>query len=191
MLIIYLQSNNESNVVPSSRLLHCDCCDAEIGRVDDHAEGWRIYKWAVSVALDDRISRTSFPLEKWVSSRILTYVENESVRHFHIHGDFENSQAASLLLWIFTPDISFSSSVKADNRHDPTLAIKVMWQTQPTSADGDGQFGFRYESLALPVNVLTSIQKALKDSQELIPPSSRTFNKWNVGLLHRFSNNEI
>ena len=135
--------------------------------------------------------RTTFPLEKWISARILTYIENEGVRHFHVHAESEDSQVTPFLLWIFSPDLSFSSSVNAGDRHDPTLAMKVMWQICSKSVDNDVQFGFRYEGLALPTNVVSSIQQVLNDSQNLIPLSSRTFNKWNVGLLRRFSNNDI
>ncbi|KAI9663654.1 MAG: hypothetical protein M1821_007144 [Bathelium mastoideum] len=179
---------NESNAVPPNRiLLHCDCCNAEVGCLDGNAEGWRLYKWAVSVAQGDLGVRVAFSLEKWISSRILAYVENESTRHFHVHSGSKDPHAISLLLWVFSPDISFSSSTHAEDRHDPTRAVKVMWQDYSDSTDKSNQPTFRYESLELPANVVFSMQQALRGSQKLLPSSSRIFNEWSVGLLQRFS----
>ena len=155
--------------------------------MDDNAEGWRIYKWAVSAAQDDTLPRVTFPPEKWISSRILAYVENEGTRHFEICTWAEDPQIMSMILWVFTPDVSFSASANATNRFDPTRAMKVMWQIQSGSADKEAKTSFRYESLSLPANLISPMQKALEDSQEMLPPSSRTFNEWKVGLLQRFS----
>ncbi|KAL9088617.1 MAG: hypothetical protein Q9165_006137 [Trypethelium subeluteriae] len=129
-------------------------------------------------------------LEKWISSCILAYVENESIRYFHMQPEPSSRQVTSLLLWVFTPDISFSSSVRAGNRQDPTRAMKVMWQIRPHSADQDKQLNFRYEDMFLPASVVSDIKQALLDSQYLLPASSRTFKEWSVGLLPRFTGDD-
>lgn len=43
------------------------------------------------------------------------------------------------------------------------------------------------EELELPSMVYEALFKALRDSNQMLPPTARQFNEWQVGLLSRFS----
>lgn len=182
----------------SDKLL-CSTCTAEIGTVDDRAEGWRIYKWSLSVLFCVLDSTAPSPLpptysvQKWISAQFLSLIENLGVRKFSVHAeDSDDASSSSLLLWIFTPDLSFSSSVPAihgDPRTDPTRAMKVFWQSiSPTSDQRESleQQSFSVEEVVFPKHVFGKLQEALEDARHLLPASARRFREWEVGLLERF-----
>lgn len=43
------------------------------------------------------------------------------------------------------------------------------------------------EELELPSMVYEALVEALQDSNQMLPPTARQFNDWQVGLLSRFS----
>jgi hypothetical protein len=42
------------------------------------------------------------------------------------------------------------------------------------------------EELELPSMIFEAMSRALVGSTEMLPPSARIFNEWNVGILSRF-----
>ena len=46
------------------------------------------------------------------------------------------------------------------------------------------------EELELPSMIYQALSDTLRDSNEMLPPSARNFQEWQVGLLSRFSRSE-
>lgn len=93
-------------------------------------------------------------------------------------------------LWVFTPDLVFSSSVPSTGerpRHDPTRAMKVFWQyLSLESGRSDGSQNLSVEDLHFPAHVVEELKGCLEESQSLLPVQARKFQGWQVGLLARF-----
>lgn len=77
----------------SCRLV-CGSCDAEVGIVDDRAEGWRIWKWSVAIPFPRKVE--TFSIQKWISAHFLALIENQGVRKFSVRPDGE--EESSLLV---------------------------------------------------------------------------------------------
>ena len=72
----------------------CGSCDAEVGIVDDRAEGWRIWKWSVAISFPRKVE--TFSIQKWISAHFLALIENQGVRKFSVRSDSE--EESSLLV---------------------------------------------------------------------------------------------
>ncbi|KAL2352205.1 ubiquitin-conjugating enzyme E2-binding protein [Cryomyces antarcticus] len=179
-----------------SQLL-CSKCRAVVGVVDERAEGWRIYKWAISVNTNCSRAPTSHDIAKWLSAQLLALIDNQGVRKFVVHDDEEREGArkSSLKLWIFTPDLRFSSSYLTKSRNDPTRAMRVFWQPlSPQSEDQSHsaltQENLSVEEIELPSRAFRALTQRLEFTARLLPLSARKFQEWNVGLLERFDEHE-
>lgn len=165
-----------------------------LGKINERVEGWELYKWALALDLGGEVKQ-SYSTQRWLSAQFLGLIENEAVRKFVVrpevdsHDDTKESSASCLKLWVFTPDLSFCSSVGHDERKDPTRAMKVFWQplTQEEAAKSLDEGTFSLEEVVLPQAIVTELKNALEASGELLPASSRTFQGWKVALLERFS----
>ncbi|KAF1836714.1 hypothetical protein BDW02DRAFT_587222 [Decorospora gaudefroyi] len=177
----------------------CKQCKHAIGSQDQDTDGWRIRKWSVSVSSFSTASLsspTTLSVQKWISARLLYLIENTGVRKFHVHPTSRTNPdpqipIPSLLVWVFTPDLLFSSSIPTPGRLDPTRSVKVFYQTQtwqplkpsePESAT--------IEDIEFPGDLYEELDRALQQSQRLLPPTARKFQGWDVGLLERFEVNE-
>ena len=99
------------------------------------------------------------------------------------HGDEAPSNDAGLLLWVFNPDIYYSSSKRGPTAH---RAMKIFYQ--PLGEAGkylDGS-GSDHEELVVPQEDFDEFQQTLRDSNEILPDSARNFKDWKVGLLDRW-----
>ncbi|KAF2088328.1 hypothetical protein K490DRAFT_65005 [Saccharata proteae CBS 121410] len=175
--------------------LRCADCKTTIGAVDERAEGWRLWKWSVAIS-SNGTPPVQYSTPKWISAQLLALIENQGVRKFVIDSQPPTSEEA-LNIWVFTPDLSFSSSVQSSARQDPTRAMKIFWKQIPrqqisgaTSQSLDKQ-SLSVEELNLPQNAFEALAVALKESAELLPASARRFSDWNVGLLERFQERDI
>jgi hypothetical protein len=93
----------------------------------------------------------------------------------------------SLLVWVFTPDILFSSSIPTPGRLDPTRSVKVFYQRQTWQPLKPGEpESASIEDVEFPQNLYEELDEALSGSQRLLPPTARKFQGWDVGLLERF-----
>jgi len=165
-----------------SRNLVCGSCNGEVGIIDDRAEGWRVWKWSVAISSSKKLE--TYSVQKWISAHFLALIENQGVRKFNVRA--EGGDGSSLMLWIFTPDLSFSSSVVREGRKDPTRAMKVFWQPAASFEDSSEKQSFSVEEMAFPARVYQALRVALRESAELLPTSARKFQGWNVSLLERF-----
>ena len=72
-------------------------------------------------------------------------------------------------------------------RKDPTRAMKILWKPVEDVAKVMDENHFSHEHLVFPPHVYTTLKSTLENSQFLLPLSARKFQEWNVGLLQRFS----
>ncbi|KAI4920589.1 hypothetical protein J4E85_009356 [Alternaria conjuncta] len=175
-------------------LIQCKHCNHTIGAQEPSTDGWRIRKWAISIrsAKITPSSPTTHTVQKWISVRLLHLIENTGLRKFHIHtaappDQSQETPIPSLLIWVFTPDLLFSSSIPTPGRLDPTRTMKVFYQKQTWQALKPGEpESATIEDVEFPAGLYEELEKGLERSQRLLPPTAKKFQGWDVGLLERF-----
>ncbi|TKA64041.1 hypothetical protein B0A49_09871 [Cryomyces minteri] len=187
------------NVPETTRPLQlvCSKCRAVVGIVDERAEGWRIYKWATSVNANCSRAPTPHDITKWLSAQLLALVDSQGVRKFVVHDaeECEGARKSSLKLWVFTPDLRFSSSYLIKSRKEPTRAMKVFWQPLSPRSEHQSHGALTQENLSveeieLPFKAFRTLTQRLEFTARLLPLSARKLQEWNVGLLERFDEHE-
>ncbi|KAF2792235.1 hypothetical protein K505DRAFT_326309 [Melanomma pulvis-pyrius CBS 109.77] len=177
--------------------LVCKTCTHILGTQDPSTSGWRIWKWSIGVISPPKPNPTTYSIQKWISARLLFLIENTGVRKFHVHPEISPSSSSdaapipSLLLWVFTPDLLFSSSLPSPSpstpRRDPTRAMKVFYQHQTFALPKAGeQESASIEDVEFPGGLYEELERGLRESGGLLPVSARQFQGWEVGLLERF-----
>lgn len=178
----------------------CNHCAELLGTHDEKSNGWRLQKWSIGMRSSSSPNLPiSYAPQKWISARLLYLIENSGVRKFRIHPPppvpvsslsapiDEAAPVGSLLIWVFTPDLLFSSSIPSPNRYDPTRSVKVFYQKQTWQALQPGEPEHAsIEDVEFPQDLYVELEEALKASQRLLPPTAKKFQEWNVGLLERF-----
>ncbi|KAL2002759.1 hypothetical protein VTN02DRAFT_6038 [Thermoascus thermophilus] len=178
--------------------LECEGCSALVGTEDITARGWRLFKATLSVRrfpnasthaegeADDESTWETQPTEAIVGAQLLEMIEREGVRRFVLHC----GEKDGLLLWIFNPDLRYSSS-SAHHSITAQRAMKIFMQ--PVSnieslldpEQGKGQ-SISLEELFLPASIFAEVGLALRRSNEILPASARRFREWEVTFLSRF-----
>jgi hypothetical protein len=135
-------------------------------------------------------SPVSHTVQKWISARLLYLIENTGLRKFHVHATtspHSQEPIPSILVWVFTPDLLFSSSITTPGRLDPTRTMKVFYQKQTWQPLKPGEpESASIEDVEFPEDLYEELDKALELSQRLLPPTAKKFQGWDVGLLERF-----
>jgi hypothetical protein len=177
----------------------CKHCNATLGTPDVASDGWRIWKWNVNI--NSRSSWTSSPsysTQKWITARLLYLIENTGLRKFYIHPSAPATDAdsapstPSLLVWVFTPDLLFSSSMPSPGRLDPTRSMKVFYQPQIWQPLKPGEpESASIEDVEFPEELFLELSDVLRESQRVLPPTARKFQGWEVGLLERFDGRDL
>lgn len=166
-----------------------------LGKQDASADGWRIWKWCLSISSGQTASPwySTYSVEKWISARLLYLIDNVGVRKFHIHPPLSPptstsaSSIRSILVWVFTPDLMFSSSITRPHRSDPTRAIKCFFKKQTWAPLQPGEpESATIEDVEFPKELYDELEKSLDRSQDVLPATARRFQEWDVGLLERF-----
>ena len=176
----------------------CKHCNHNLGLYEEASHGWRIWKWSVSVSTGSstNLQHADFTPQKWISARLLYLVENSGVRKFHIRPISSATPATnadppcpvpSLLVWVFTPDLMYSSSVPSPGRQDPTRSIKIFYKKQTWQPLQPGEpESASVDDVEFPAQLFEELECRLNESQQMLPPTARSFQGWNVGLLERF-----
>jgi len=127
------------------------------------------------------------PLEKWFSGQLLVAIENEGLRRFEIKAiGQETTPSRRLLLWVFTNDLEFSSSLNPErSRLDPTRGMKIFWKSLEAS-DMSPTNQLITDSVTLPKEIFDEVYDLLRSSAEVLPTSYAMFKDWKVGILQRF-----
>jgi hypothetical protein len=186
----------------------CKHCNATLGTPDDTSDGWRIWKWNIDMhsRLSSRTTMPFYSTQKWITARLLYLIENTGLRKFHVHPtppaavaldsipgeDTTPAPIPSLLVWVFTPDLLFSSSMPSPGRLDPTRSMKVFYQQQTWQPLQPGEpESASIEDVEFPEELFHELSSVLEASQKVLPPTARKFQGWEVGLLERFDGRDL
>jgi hypothetical protein len=99
-----------------------------------------------------------------------------------------------LSLWVLNPALKYSVTNTTNQAPSESLfksatgilAMKMFWKSVDLAAADALIESEGVEEVFLPVETILEIEATLRDSVELLPPSARKFQDWNVGLLERF-----
>lgn len=166
--------------------LLCSLCKEVVGQADPSSQAYLLRKSQVSLALSPQSLSTSYKIEQWFACIILDAVENQGVRKFTTHEPGLHSRD-SLKLWVFTPDLTISSSA-----HPSVGCIrccKILWQACSAPLD----FAEKLTASTLPEGELkladgetALLRTILQHSDAFLPEKARRFQEWHVGILERF-----
>lgn len=166
----------------------CVKCTNTVGSFDAGSGGVRVLKWAVNVSQGSISEQYAF--QKWISAQFLNIVENTGVRRFVVQDQNAGSGALAapqgLLVWIFTPDLALSSSVRSSERADPIRAMKIFWLATDRPGHVLESQSSSFEEVLLPSKSFASLEATLNSNMDLLPLSARRFQEWNVSFLQRF-----
>ena len=199
---------SSTELLPQASIV-CRQCNAILGSSDEPSGGWRLWKWSIGIAsAPPPITPTIHSTQKWISARLLYLIENSGVRKFHVHPPPVPSaltatpdQAStsspltpipSLLVWVFSLDLLFSSSIPSNDRHDPTRSIKIFYQKQTWKPLEPGDVeSATIEDVEFPDELFKELGIGLEESQRVLPSLARIFQGWQVGLLDRFDVGDV
>lgn len=182
---------------PQDGFLICKHCSSTVGIEENKLDGWRLWKWSIHVLPSPSPTFTIFySIQKWISARLLYLIENTGLRKYHIHPPPESAElpipTPSVLIWVFTPDLLFSSSTPSPLRNDPTRSMKVFYKKQTWQPLQPGEpESATEEDVEFPKDLYDELDRALVQSQRLLPPTTRKFQGWDVALLERFSGADV
>ncbi|CAK4028225.1 Hypothetical predicted protein [Lecanosticta acicola] len=183
---IFTPSSNTTVNVDS---IQCTSCSTPIGRIHSSSEGYKIRKLHLSVSTARDCAMASFDIQRWLACHLLSSMESQGVRKFTIQKI--NGGELVLKLWIFTPDISISSSAAKDA--EPIRCTKILWKDDiaaPSESGALNRQALAEGELELPSDEMQLLRELLAQSAALLPQSAKTFQSWNVALLQRFTRAE-
>lgn len=176
-----------------------------VGAVSDDAEGWKLLKRCISVRRGHSFPFVSCDGELWIAAHLLQVAENEAARKLSIH-DFSSKNPPLLVsaawsvtwiardrffmmsqLWIFTPDLWFSSPTCAG----PVRAVKVLWKPISDPTPNKSKPTSSIDETHLSSEVFTSLCNMLSRNQYVLPRSAHRYQEWNVSVLRRFSVDQV
>lgn len=166
------------NIQNYTSKLCCCGCKAQLGYVS--AEGWRIHKSSLSLKSALDAEWETFLSDIFISSQLLALIDSSAARKFVVHPE---DTKEGLLIWVFNPDIRYSSS----RRSEPVVrALKIFYQETRDAQKLLDDHQASLHELPLPRYLFESFKVALLKSTDLLPPSSRKFQDWTIGLIDRY-----
>ncbi|KAI5849007.1 ubiquitin-conjugating enzyme E2-binding protein [Tricharina praecox] len=187
-LYFLLPADDCENVQIADVKLKCSLCETELGVVDGDSKMWKINKW--NLRLNDQEKETTYPLECFLSSQIISHAEEGGVRRLLVTSEADvDTQANGIKIWIFNTDYRYTHTHSAES----VRAVKLLWQTvepgEKVPTDSLKATGF--EGIALDPTCLQTLRKCLHDSNGHLPgnigkTSMGQSGEWNVGSLRRF-----
>lgn len=102
-----MSQKTQSEKTTDTLQLVCSHCNAVVGYEDKTSEGYRIWKWAALMFSGPSLPspRLQFGVQKWVAARLLSLIEHQGVRKFHVYADDQGTKRI--------PPILVSSDPKA------------------------------------------------------------------------------
>ncbi|KAK2748422.1 hypothetical protein FQN55_004360 [Onygenales sp. PD_40] len=194
------QQNSAPNAQPAARI-SCSGCGNPVGEEHTSLHGLRLYKTDVSVLRkpkegadpDDDLWET-YPVDMVVGAHLLELVERIGARRFVVHSaEYRSADSerrnSGMLLWVFNPDMRYSSSSSTRSPGDgdgavtAQRAMKVFYQAVPdTQAMLNPERGLpslaALEELSLPESIYDSMKLALERSNTMLPGPARRFAEW-------------
>ncbi|KAJ9497161.1 hypothetical protein H2202_007317 [Exophiala xenobiotica] len=179
--------------IPSSRkesnIIRCGACTTVIGSSQEGEPSVRLHKSRLLVIPDQGQSPQGYDAAVFLSAQLLTLIESSVSRKVVIYGD--NGDEAppgrdGLLVWVFNPDIYYSSSKRGPTAH---RAMKVFYKALPDPDEFLDANSNTHEELRIPEEDFVEFKDTLRESTEILPQAARAFQDWTVGLLDRWEMN--
>ncbi|KMW66724.1 hypothetical protein BDDG_11692 [Blastomyces dermatitidis ATCC 18188] len=188
--------------------LSCSRCSAIVGEEYPSLSGLRLYKANVSLLRkpkdginSDKDAWETYPVDMIVGTQLLELAERIGARRFAVHsteyaGDDRRDNKSGLLLWVFNPDLRYSSLLSYSTTDGivsiaSQRAMKILYQEVPdiqlmlNPAQGVPS-PTALEDVSLPPSIYDDMKQALEKSSETLPISARQFREWRVGLFSRY-----
>lgn len=183
--------------------LYCTNCKAHLGSTDPQTHSYSLNKWKLKLHLSAHgISEEySYPLEPFLSAKLLALAEGEGVRRMLISSSSSSPSSSAqekskLRLWLFSTDVKYTSSAV----ERPMRAVKVFYQGDDGQGDGGGQQqqqqqgtamgmgGGGFEEVRLQGEMVVGLRERLEEGLglEAAGLSVGGFCGWKVGYLMRF-----
>lgn len=159
---------------------------ARLGSSAEVDQSYRLYKSRLAVVLEPGQPSETYPAAIFLAAQLLSLIESSITRKIVVHADGPgepDSEHAGLLLWVFNPDIYYSSSKRGPTAY---RAMKVFYKSlhSPEQFLNDNQSSV--EELVVPQEDFVGFKQTLQQSTNILPDSARTFQDWQVGLLDRW-----
>lgn len=144
-------------------------------------------KSRLQVVPDSNRDSESFPAATFVCGQLLSLIESSVTRRVVVHADNRAGthveEDEGLMLWIFNPDIYYSSSKRGPTAH---RAMKVFYKVVANPVKFLDANSTTYEELVVTEEDFVDFRKTLEESTNILPQSARRFQDWEVGLLDRW-----
>ncbi|KIW92224.1 uncharacterized protein Z519_07208 [Cladophialophora bantiana CBS 173.52] len=168
-------------------VLRCLSCKSCLGLSAEDQKSYRLYKSRLAIIPEPGQAAERFPAAVFLTAQLLASIASSVNRKVVVHDDDNQSDADhGLLLWIFNPDIYYSSSKRGPTAH---RAMKVFYKSIPHPEEFLDRTGSNCEELVVPKEDFFQFKQTLEESTDILPQSARTFQDWNVGLLDRWEKN--
>jgi len=169
----------------NTTIVKCGSCSATIGSAIQGETSVRLYKSRVKVNLRTSTEEgewEDYPTAVFLCAQLLSLIESSVSRKVVVHDEAGNQ---GLLVWVFNPDIYYSSSKRGPTAH---RAMKVFYKTLD---EEPGKFletsgAAAYEELVVPAEDYEEFTTTLRESADVLPQAARVFQEWSVGLLDRW-----
>ena len=165
-------------------------CNITVGAIDALSDGYRLYKWSLSVWEPSSEQPINYPLSHFLSAHLLSQISFQAINKFILHSmESLGSSPTILYIWVFAPYLTISFSSTESSPRKPIPASKVFYRSV-TAMEGAAMMenaSMSTEEFRLPTEVLMELVKTLNDSTERMPHSARKFREWDVGFLERFT----
>ncbi|KAH8145115.1 uncharacterized protein LAJ45_10895 [Morchella importuna] len=179
--------------------LYCTNCKAHLGATDPQTHSYSLNKWKLKLHLSAHgISEEySYPVEPFLSAKLLALAEGEGVRRMLISSSSSPEEKNKLRLWLFSTDVRYTSSAV----ERPMRAVKVFYQEDDGQVGGDGQQQQQqqqqgtamgsggFEEVRLQGEMVVGLRERLEEGLGLEVAAGvgvGGFHGWKVGYLMRF-----
>lgn len=164
-------------------LLNCTSCREVVG-IKDKEERYslRLFKWSVAVKRSRELDWETCSVQEIVSAQLLTLIEDQAAYNFLAYTDDADGSMTAMVLWVFTPDLMYSTSAKPTQR-----AMKIFYSSVTDTSKILEKNRNQIEELQLPSYALRKLQADLKSSTSILPQSARAHGEWTIGLLDRWA----
>jgi hypothetical protein len=186
LLTLYAQAP-KLDTSKTSPILKCKRCSSVLGERDTSLNAIKLFKPRLTIQCDYPNS----PIEShdatvFINAQLLLSISSLATRKFILHTNTPSSPG--LHIWVFNPDIHYSSSATGPTAHRATKVFykpithpQALLDLHPTTL----------EELILPESILDEFTSSLIASTAILPESARSFQEWSVGLLGRYERNPI
>ncbi|KAL8849881.1 MAG: hypothetical protein Q9221_005147 [Calogaya cf. arnoldii] len=164
----------------SQLVVNCASCKHLIGVAADMDA--RIYKWNILSQSNPQSGWQDHSAQKLISAQLLAMIESQGIQKFVIQSESRNDNTEALLIWIFTPNMYFSSTLVPQS---PKQVMKIYYKTVQNPEELLEQQSLKVDELQLPIEVFQALRSDIKSSTQLLPAPARKFQDWDVGLLER------